>query len=1094
MGACSAKQQKQKHPRKAKRVPPPPAARASPEPDSRVCDGCGERVSASLLGCCPRKMRVAAPPRQPPLPSPPAAPGAQGSGAPEAGRKLVPVHEAVCLIAEGELLLLDGFRRSSPQAYSAARIQRWWRHHLLYRRWLGTIFQLVWLALGEWREQRQLRPDGREAQYHERKLRFFPFPHLFETAPEDLQWPDEEQVLSDHQCDHALMIPTVGEIRSDDEQQVSTCDEQQVSTCDEQQVSTCDEQQVSTCDNQQVSTCDEQQVSTCDNQQVSKAATDVSECQIVFWKTLATIDEKEVTPECQASPTNAISSAADSNDQIPETGPVLSAVVGSAEMSLKWPKRQLHECDRKVDILRAIMRCASARGGIPRYCALDILCQAQALLTQRSPVQRVALCQGRKCLVVGDLHGQLPDLLRCLEEYGLPSPMLFYIFNGDLVDRGPKGCEVILIVLSLLLAYPDFVFVNRGNHEDKYMNKKYGFLKEAQIKIGVLGYTIFKAVFRHMPLCAVVNDDVFVAHGGIPRDDVTIDEIDRLDIASIGSIPHIGESDDHQSLAERVLTDLTWSDPLPEGRDCPGTCTFNEARGSGVWFTKEHTVAFLAKNDLKFVIRSHEAPETGFSTDHGGLVYTVFSASYYADARRNDGAVAVMQLEDNQLSHRSAASASSAVALGNLVIWFDTWRAWGDDSVASVVSSIREAVGENESTQVSKQQSGALVKVVRTLHEFIFEHRHMLLHACQSKDTNGPGRVPGRIGCLEWAAVLRNASGCFDLPWAFLRSLVAPAEFPEKALAHVPGDVVVGVASINYLQCLKQFNISLQHRVLDRWAPYLVRYLQVRMSECLATPIEWEGVSYSYFFALIVEWLGFPLPAAVVFHLFCYLGPDDTGRLTEQQCAAKFELVQARSAFESETMGEGEDSWVPDRTFYMWDLWLACRLRDLVLRCSSAAMAFTLFDQDGDGEVGREDLLAATDRVTKSSQHCPRRRVVCTMTARSSLLEKQELEDLRELLGNPVETTRRDPDHVSGDVAAWPLSDEQISRFLSLLDADGDGRVTYHDFLRSFFVGENVPTSLLSHQEAPMSLQHFWYQKERMKNITVNRSLIQIEL
>ena len=48
--------------------------------------------------------------------------------------------------------------------------------------------------------------------------------------------------------------------------------------------------------------------------------------------------------------------------------------------------------------------------------------------------------------------------------------------------------------------------------------------------------------------------------------------------------------------------------------------------------------AFLAKNGLSLVIRSHEVREHGYEVEHGGLLITVFSAPNYCDAVGNRGA------------------------------------------------------------------------------------------------------------------------------------------------------------------------------------------------------------------------------------------------------------------------------------------------------------------------------------------------------------------------------------------------------------------------------------------------------------------------
>lgn len=79
--------------------------------------------------------------------------------------------------------------------------------------------------------------------------------------------------------------------------------------------------------------------------------------------------------------------------------------------------------------------------------------------------------------------------------------------NGDLVDRGSWSIEVILTAFAFkcrlyLLAmlpgnstadiglYPKRMFINRGNHETKDMNRTYGFEGEAKHKHGDQTYKV----------------------------------------------------------------------------------------------------------------------------------------------------------------------------------------------------------------------------------------------------------------------------------------------------------------------------------------------------------------------------------------------------------------------------------------------------------------------------------------------------------------------------------------------------------------------------------------------------------------------------
>lgn len=53
-----------------------------------------------------------------------------------------------------------------------------------------------------------------------------------------------------------------------------------------------------------------------------------------------------------------------------------------------------------------------------------------------------------KVVVVGDLHGQLHDLLFLMQDAGFPNGDQFYVFNGNYVDKGAWGLETFLLLLS----------------------------------------------------------------------------------------------------------------------------------------------------------------------------------------------------------------------------------------------------------------------------------------------------------------------------------------------------------------------------------------------------------------------------------------------------------------------------------------------------------------------------------------------------------------------------------------------------------------------------------------------------------------------
>jgi hypothetical protein len=64
----------------------------------------------------------------------------------------------------------------------------------------------------------------------------------------------------------------------------------------------------------------------------------------------------------------------------------------------------------------------------------------------------------------------------------MPSEGNKYVFNGDFVDRGDSGVEIICILLAMYVAMPTCVYLNRGNHEDHAICCVYGFQRECKDK------------------------------------------------------------------------------------------------------------------------------------------------------------------------------------------------------------------------------------------------------------------------------------------------------------------------------------------------------------------------------------------------------------------------------------------------------------------------------------------------------------------------------------------------------------------------------------------------------------------------------------
>jgi len=368
-----------------------------------------------------------------------------------------------------------------------------------------------------------------------------------------------------------------------------------------------------------------------------------------------------------------------------------------------------------------------------------------------------------KIVVVGDLHGHLSDLMRVLDTYGDPNENLVYLFNGDFVDRGIWGPEVLLYLFAMRLLYPKFVHLNRGNHETKFCTDRYGFkndLKSAYPADSEDLYEHILAAFDQLSLCHIVGEAIFVCHGGLPQAATMRKDIEKI---KRGPFPMQGKT--HRI---KIFQALLWSDP----RDESGV----SARGMGYHFAQDITDKFLADNgNLKQMIRSHECANGGYELAHNGKCTTVFSASNY-DAD-NDASVVVI---DAALNVTQGDVWNEPYLSDEQMDSADPRGAWKSQEKSDKVALEGLAGKIKDQRDVTPKQ-----RAIEKIASAITPVRPQLMDKFFANDTQKNGKITGTVAqetLREIMGLTMQTQG--DFPWEALGPYLYEAE-PDGTIKYV---------------------------------------------------------------------------------------------------------------------------------------------------------------------------------------------------------------------------------------------------------------------------------------------------------------------
>jgi predicted phosphodiesterase len=248
---------------------------------------------------------------------------------------------------------------------------------------------------------------------------------------------------------------------------------------------------------------------------------------------------------------------------------------------------------------------------------INNLIEAVLTILKQEPVI-IPIKNGANSIFVGDTHGDFRTAVAIIKLF-FEENFNYLFFLGDYVDRGFGDMQVKLVNLLLHLkkAFPQKIYLLRGNHEWNYINAEYGF-KEAvfqnldSYEFKEIIYHQYNKVFGELPLAIKIEDPcIFAVHGGVPvaKDDLPF---------TLKDISRIPKKD---CFTDEIAQQILWNDPSEKEESC-----IDNHRGLGYIFGLKPFREFMQCNKLSYCIRSHEMQTNGHNQLFEGELITIFSS------------------------------------------------------------------------------------------------------------------------------------------------------------------------------------------------------------------------------------------------------------------------------------------------------------------------------------------------------------------------------------------------------------------------------------------------------------------------------------
>jgi len=716
-----------------------------------------------------------------------------------------------------------------------------------------------------------------------------------------------------------------------------------------------------------------------------------------------------------------------------------------------------------------LLRCFKSGGTLHAKYAMQIIEAVTKIYADQPTVQELPLPEGTKMTIVGDLHGQLKDLFTIFTINGLPTRTNQYFFNGDFVDRGYYGVEIVLIIFSFKLVYPDAVHMNRGNHECRQQNAYMGFEDEVLYKYDGSDandtnrawriYDAFHDAFQALPLAATLGKKVAIMHGGLfGRKGITFKHINAIERKREPPL-------EGSSLQDQLFEQILWSDPRPTSHFPVAVRWWKPSdRGAGVEFGVEMTNQFCRRNKVALIIRSHECVQDGYEVLHGGRLITIFSASHYCQKNNNKGAFITFTHKMEPEIQQFVAHDASEFKIPELN---------DDASSSSSASKTEDGVGTKSAKDKAKERDRMLKDMVRMISERIISHKvdlYWWYMQCEQVSD-------GCVSVVDWASGIRD---CLELE--------LPLLVHREHLVDLEAD-----GSVNYVRFLKAHRVvhkdkswqrDMIHRIceklykhshsfkaaydfMDKDADGFIQFKELRNSlEQLKCGLKQSQV-YELMQALDVSednkvsfdefrdlfQVEFTLVMKQEHQVQFQEMIDTVGRLLfERSKSASRRPSRAMSAAFKDIGAASKDSEMSYKEFASG---IANLLGDKSPPVSGLEKLAAAIDLSRNGKIDIDEFVAAFQIKLKSEDG--KRLTASVLDGISTVLYQHK----KALVQYFRRVDERNSGHVTAEVFVSgvrtineslkePITDAQIDYLVQILDTKGTGEVHYQDFLNAF--------------------------------------------